>query len=143
MPFFLKQSRSVTNTAGNLDAQQSVSFALNMIDHDLRVAGVGTGVNQPTIIEANGLALTFNAQLVTNDTNSITTAAYYDPNIPDSMTVALAPSKMTLPLSAVLYPDSSYWQTPGLVSNAQTISYYLSQDSSVVTTPQTYILWRR
>jgi type II secretory pathway pseudopilin PulG len=144
MPFFLKQSRSVTNTAGNLDAQQSVSFALNMIDHDGRVAGIGTGLNQPMLVEANPLALTFNANLVTKDTAAVTTASYYDPAVADSLSTSLSPgNKITLPLAAVQYPDSSYYQTPGLVSPAQTISFYLRPDSSVVTVPATYLIWRR
>ncbi len=144
MPFFLKQSRSVTNTAGNLDAQQSVSFALNMIDHDLRVAGIGTGLNQPQLVEANPLALTFNANLITNDTTAVTTASYYDPAVSNALSTSLTPAnKITLPLSATQYPDSTYYQTAGLASPAQTIAYYLRPDSTLVTVPQTYVLWRQ
>jgi len=144
MPFFLKQSRSVTNTAGNLDAQQSVSFALNMIDHDLRVAGIGTGLNQPQLVEANPLAITFNANLITNDTTAVTTASYYDPAVSNALSTSLTPgSKITLPLSSTQYPDSTYYQAPGLASPAQTISYYLRPDSTVTTVPQTYVLWRQ
>lgn len=144
MPFFLKQSRMVTNTAGYLDAQQSVSFALNMVDHDLRIAGVGTARNQPTLVEANPLAITFNGDLVTKDTGSVTAASYYDPNVPDSVAASLTPgSRITLPLSSTQYPDSTYYQTPGVASAAETISYYLRVDSSVVSVPPTYILWRR
>lgn len=141
--FFIKQSRAVTATAGRMDAQQNVSFAMDAIDHDLRVAGVGLGANQPMIIEANQFAVSFNADLVTKDTASVTAASYYDPNVPDSLSLALTPgNKITLPYSAVQYPDSQYWQSPGVVSNAETITYYVTLDSTTARTDD-YMLLRR
>jgi len=143
LQFFIKQSGAVMATAGRLDAQQNVSFALDAIDHDLRVAGVGLGVNQPMVIEAHANAVTFNADLVTRDTASVTAASYYDPSVPDSLALALTPARaITLPYSAVTYPDSLYLQTTGLISNAETISYWVTPDSTT-TRPDDYLLLRR
>ncbi len=143
LPFLVHQTRAVASTAGYLDAQQSVSFALNYADHDLRLAGSGTAFNQPSLVEATPLAVTFNAALYTSDTSALATAAYYDPSIPDSMATLLTPAtKITLPLSAVTYPDSTYYQSGGLPSSAETISLYVAKDSSSPIA-NTYILWRR
>jgi prepilin-type N-terminal cleavage/methylation domain-containing protein len=143
LSFLVRQTRAVTVTAGRLDAQQNVSFALDELDHDLRVAGVGLGVRQPMMIEAHPYAVTFNADLVTRDTASVTAASYYDPNVPDSLSLALTPgSKISYPYSAVQYPDSQYLQASGLISNAETISYWVTLDSTT-TRPDDYLLLRR
>ena len=143
LSFFIKQTRAVTVTAGRLDAQQNVSFALNEIDHDLRMAGTGLGANQPAVIEAHPYALAFNADLVTTDTASVSTAGYYDPSIPESLTVALTPAhQITYPYSATTYPDSLYLQSTGVISNAETISYWLTPDSNTAR-PDDYLLLRQ
>lgn len=141
--FLVKQTRAVMVIAGRLDAQQNVSFAMDAISHDLRVAGVGLGNRQPMMLEANAYAVTFNADLVTTDTASVTTATYYDPSIPESLTVALKPAdKITYPLGALTYPDSTYLQSTGLLSNAETISYYFTLDSTSAVANE-YLLLRR
>lgn len=141
--FLIKQTRAVTTTAGRLDAQQNLSFALDAIDHDLRVAGVGLGQRQPMMIEAHPYAVAFNADLVTRDTASVTAASYYDPSVPDSLALALTPAhQITYPYSPVVYPDSLYIQSTGLVSNAETISYYVTPDSTS-NIPGTYLMLRR
>jgi prepilin-type N-terminal cleavage/methylation domain-containing protein len=129
--FLVKQTRAVMVISGRLDAQQNVSFAIDALSHDLRVAGVGLGNQQPMMIEANPYAVAFNADLVTTDTASVTTATYFDPSVPESLTVALTPAnKITYPLGAIAYPDSTYYQSSGLLSNAETISYYFTPDST-------------
>lgn len=143
LSFLVRQTRAVTVTAGRLDAQQNVSFALDELDHDLRVAGSGLGLRQPMIIEAHPYAVTFNADLVTTDTASVTTAAYYDPSIPDSLALALTPARhITYPFSSVQYPDSLYVQASGVISNAETISYWVTLDSTTPR-PDDYLLLRR
>jgi len=143
LSFFIKQTRAVTMTAGRLDAQQNVSFALDELNHDLRVAGVGLGLRQPMVIEAHPYAVTFNADLVTRDTASVTAASYYDPNVPDSLALALTPAhQLPYPYSGVMYPDSTYLQASGLLSNAETISYWVTLDSTTPR-PDDYLLLRR
>jgi prepilin-type N-terminal cleavage/methylation domain-containing protein len=144
VPFVVKLLRGMGGTAGVLDAQQSVSTALDFVDHDLRMAGVGAGINQPALVEANVKAVTFNADVVANDTTGEETASYYDPSVPESLAVALVKAdKITLPLAAVNYPDSTYWQSAGNVSNAETISFYLAADTSSGAATNTLALWRR
>jgi prepilin-type N-terminal cleavage/methylation domain-containing protein len=143
LSFIVRQTRAVTLTAGRLDAQQNVSFAMDEMAHDVRVAGAGLGLRQPMIIEAHPYAVTFNADLVTTDTATVTSASYYDPNVPVSLTVALTPAHhIVFPYSAVTYPDSTYLQATGLISNAETISYWVTLDSTTPR-PDDYLLLRQ
>jgi len=62
--FYLRSVRSVTDTAGRNDAQQNASYALDFLDHDIRIAGTGLSTGQPLLIEATGQAIAFNGDLL-------------------------------------------------------------------------------
>jgi prepilin-type N-terminal cleavage/methylation domain-containing protein len=152
VPFFVKESRTIGSAMGTLDAQQSVAFALNFIDHDLRVAGVGTAASQPSMVEAEPKEMAFNANLVTadsTDTLALLTAAYYDPSQAVALTTLLDSTQaITLPLSplytgSVAYPKLDYYQSAGLKATAQTIVIYLAKDTSTGVVANTYALWRK
>lgn len=141
VPFFRYQARSVSASAGRLDALQNARYAQNAIDRDLRIAGIGIVDAQPLIVQADGFAITFNADLATKDKLD-PSSIYYDPDIDSIGTISMdRSSKVTLPLSAISYPDSNYMAGP-VPSTAETISYWLVKDSTAVRTDQ-YILWRR
>jgi hypothetical protein len=96
---------------------------------------------QPMIVQADGFAITFNADLVTKDRND-PMSIYYDADIDSTGADAMMnTSKVTLPNSAVSYPDSNY-MSGGVSSPAETISYWLTKDSTASRTDQ-YILFRR
>ena len=99
VPFFKMQARSLSASAGRLDAQQNARFSQNTVDRDLRLAGTGVLSNQPMIVQADQFSLTFNADIVTRDENDIN-AAYYDPDV-DSMSTAsmITTQQITLPHS--------------------------------------------
>lgn len=141
VPFFTMQARSLSASAGRLDAQQNARFSQNTVDRDLRVAGTGVLSNQPMIVLADQFALTFNADIVTRDQNDLN-SAYYDPDV-DSMSTAsmLTSQRVTLPYSAVVYPQMNYLQS-GVPGAAETISYWASVDSTVSAGNQ-YVLFRR
>lgn len=141
VPFFRYQARSVSASAGRLDALQNARYAQNAIDRDLRIAGIGIISAQPLMVQADGFAITFNADLATKDKND-PSSIYYDPDIDSSGTVSMdRGNKVTLPLSAVSYPDSNYLAND-VPSTAETVSYWLVKDSTATRTDQ-YILWRR
>lgn len=141
VPFFRAQARSLSADAGRLDAQQAARFAQSTIDRDLRLAGAGVLSNQPMIEQADQFALTFNADVVTRDPND-PNAAYYDPDVDSLGTVALQQGQaITLPLSAVQYPQANF-TTGGVPGAAETISYWMSVDSTVSAGNQ-YVLFRR
>lgn len=141
VPFFRYQARSVSASAGRLDALQNARYAQNAIDRDLRISGIGIVQAQPMIVQADGFAVTFNADLATKDRND-PMSIYYDADIDSSGTDAmLNSSKVVLPRSAVSYPDSNY-MNGGVSSPAETISYWLTRDSTATRSDQ-YILFRR
>lgn len=139
---FQKQSRAVATQAGRLDAQQNSRFAMSMIDRELRIAGVGVVDAQPLLVQAAPLAITFNADLAALDTGD-KGAVYINPDADSAAVDVLRNSeKVTLPTSTNQYPDSTYMQNGGVPSNAETISYWLSHDSTSSYTNE-YILFRR
>ncbi len=139
---FQKQSSSVSTQAGRLDAQSNSRFALSMLDRELRVAGVGVADVQPLLVQAGAVALTFNADLVALDTGDLG-AVYINPDADSAgVSVMRTSNKITLPGMARQYPDTTYLQNVGVPSNAETISYWLSHDSTSSRSNE-YILFRR
>jgi hypothetical protein len=139
---FRSQSNAVSTQAGRLDAQQNSRFAIGNLDRELRMAGGGVVNQQPLLVMAGATALTFNADLVALDTGDLA-AVYINPDA-DSGAVGVLRStnKITLPGTSNLYPDTTYMQNGGIPSNAETISYWLSRDSTSTRTNE-YILFRR
>lgn len=151
VPFFTLQMRQLQQNLARADAQQTARFAQTMVDRELRNIGIavtdmqaalGIPRPQPKIVQADGFAVTFNTNLVANDTLDMN-AVYYDPNVPHSLTTALAsPGAITLPLSPASYPDYVYRDENGLLSTAETVSYWASVDSTAPATDE-YVLFRR
>lgn len=128
IPFFLVQSRALAAQSGRLDAQLNVNFGLDAIERDLRVAGVGVTARQPLLVQAATDAITFNADLTTTSSADFA-AVYYDPDAPAQTVGLLWPANaVTLPNSVWSYPDSAYWQSAGIPSAAETISYWVEPD---------------
>jgi len=141
VPFFRYQARSVSASAGRLDALQNARYAQSAIDRDLRISGIGIVQAQPMIVQADGFAVTFNADLATKDIND-PMSIYYDVDMDSSGTDAMNnANKVVLPNSAVSYPDSNY-VNGAIASPAETIQYWLVKDSAATRTDQ-YILYRR
>lgn len=151
VPFFSLQMRQLQQDLGRSDAQQTARFAQNMVDRELRNIGIattpmnpGAGIprNQPKIVLAHAFAVTFNSNLVANDTIDMN-AVYYDPNVPAALTTALpAASMIQLPLTARPYPDLVYRDNVGALSTAETVSYWASIDSTSGQ-PDEYVMFRR
>lgn len=140
VPFFRLQARSVGANAGRMDAHFNAQFAVNAIDRDLRVAGAGIVDAQPMIVYAAPNAVTFNTDLVSTNPGD-PGAVYLDPDALASLTTVLPRERpITLPLSAVAYPDSTYWLSAGLRSRAETISYWVEPDGG---SSGTYVMYRR
>lgn len=151
VPFFTLQMRQMHQDMSRSDAQQTARFAQNMVDRELRNIGIavtsmqptqGIPRNQPKIVQAHPFAVTFNSNLVAHDTVDMN-AVYYDPNVPVSMTSALpAAGMVTLPLSSASYPDYVYRDQAGMISSAETISFWASLDSTASSSDH-YVLFRR
>ncbi len=151
VPFFTMQMRALAQDVGRTDAQQTARYAQNTVDRELRNIGIGVqpmdasqGIprNQPKIVQAHAYSVTFNTDLIANDTADVE-AVYFDPNVPLNMTVAMTTgATVSLPYSSKSYPDYTYRKSDASLSLAETVSYWVSPDSSA-TGSNMYVLWRR
>lgn len=141
LPFLSGQSRVVSSTAGRLDAVQNARFAQNAVDRELRMVGVNTLGTQPLLVQADKYAVTFNADLVTRDVDDVW-SIYYDPDADSLATIAMQPPAVALPVTGFNYPTVAMLDRSGLPGRAETISYWVSADS---TSPRAneYVLFRK
>ena len=139
---FRKQGAVIAAQSGRLEAQQTAQFTLSLIDRELRLAGVGVVDMQPILVQADANALTFNADLVSSVPGD-PSAVYIDEDAENQYALVWqSADKKALPTATRLYPDTTYMRSAGLPSGAETISFWISKDSSV-TGNNEYILWRR
>jgi len=142
--FYLRSLRSVSNTAGRNDAQQNASFALDFMDHDLRIAGTGLAQSQPLFIAATNTSLGFNADLITHDTSASAPGTYFDPSVPDSVALAWQQSSaQNLKNSSFAYPESTFHQSPGVISAAETVQFWLTVDPTPGAPANRYYMMRQ
>jgi len=142
--FMRKQSNLVSREAVRSDALQNAEFAASQIDRELREAGAGVVDIQPMLVQIDSQALTFNANMVSIDTGDVR-AVYQLRDADTTGTRAMYFSEaIALPNSSPTksYPDTTYLAASGVISGAETISYYLRPDSTT-TLPNRYILMRR
>jgi hypothetical protein len=98
---------------------------------------------QPTLVQADSMAVTFNADLVSNDIDDVS-AVYIDTAAAElATTVWRSVNKQLLPhTNTFYYPDSTHMRSAGAPSGAETISYWLRRDSTSAATNE-HILWRK
>ncbi|MEO7217147.1 MAG: prepilin-type N-terminal cleavage/methylation domain-containing protein [Gemmatimonadaceae bacterium] len=146
VPLFRTQVRAMGSTAGVSDAQQNVRFAISTIERQIRVAGAGVSDQQPLLIQADPYAVTFDADYASRDTASeggAFGAVYYDPDLPVGATMSMTPAhQVTLPLSSVTWPTTSYYRGASAPSAAETISFWVAPDNSPGSNGR-YALFRR
>lgn len=140
IPFVRVQSRALGENAGRLEAEQIARFAQRSIDRELRVATGDSG--QPVIVQATGMALSFNANVLASDATD-PVALSVEAGAPSTLAMSwqLADAA-ALPLSAVTYPTMNYRATDGSTSRVETIHYYLESDT-LAGRSDDYVLYRR
>lgn len=130
VPFFRAQVLAVATHSGRMDAQQNVRFGASVIDRELRVAGVGVVSTQPLIVQAAPDAITFSVDFASRSLADLG-SVYYNPDLDPAAVVSLTPATaIELPLSPVVYPDTSYAQAGGAPSTAETISFWVTPDTA-------------
>jgi hypothetical protein len=139
---FRVQANAVSTQAGRLDAMQNSRFALGLLEREIRMAGVGVADAQPLLVMAGPMAVSFNADLAALDTGDYS-AVYINPDADSAaVDVMRKAAKITLPGTSRQWPDTDYTYNVGVPSNAETITYWLSLDSTS-TRSNEYILFRR
>ncbi len=139
---FTQIEQTLSEQSGRVEAQQNGVMSLSGLDRDLRMAGVGVVGIQPILVQADARAITFNGDLISGvlgDPGSV----YVDVDADSSSVLVYRHTdEKALPLSTVQYPDSTYTQPGGAPSNAETISYWFSRDSTS-TAADEYIFFKR
>jgi len=137
-----RQSAALSAQAGRIDAQQIGHFSLVALERELRMAGAGVVDPQPVLVQAAPLAITFNADLMSQIPND-PSAVYYTPDADSAaFGVFLKSAKKAMPTTTWQYPDSTYMKAAGVEAGAETISFWLSKDSTSLATNE-YLLFRR
>ena len=141
--YFMQQTRMLSHQSGRLEAQQNAQFSLATLDREMRVAGIGVVDAQPILVQAEGRAITFNADLVSRVAND-PSAVYIDADADSASTLGFPwADRKLLPLSTTKsYPDTNYFLGPGVPSRAETVSFWVSRDSTSPD-PQEFLLFRR
>jgi prepilin-type N-terminal cleavage/methylation domain-containing protein len=120
---------------------QNGRFAINEMEKDLRTSGAGAPDIQPQLVYIADSVIVFNANYWTNTPGDVE-AVYYNPDAPDSAVAAMrTTSKITIPFTATLYPDTNYL-VGASNSASETIVFWFARDTD---TPRTddFTLWRR
>ena len=141
LPFVTNQPKLVAAAAARGDALQGARFAQTTVDRELRMIGTGTLPAQPMLVYADAYALTFNADLVTRDDDDVW-AVGYDPDADPGAVLAMQPPAAALPRGTLTYPQATFVGADGVPGAAETVSYWVSPDSSTVAGDD-YVLWRR
>jgi hypothetical protein len=140
--FFRKQQQLMAGQSGRLTAQQNGQFTAISLERELRMAGAGVADAQPILVQADARAITFNVDLISSDMTDVI-AVYHRPDAnPAGLQALLSTTKIKLPNTTINYPDSTYMRSAGVLSGAETISYYLQPDSTSAI-PGQFLLLRR
>jgi prepilin-type N-terminal cleavage/methylation domain-containing protein len=142
LAFLRAQGRSFTLGSQRVAMLQNSRFALDELEKDLRTAGAGAPDIQPPLIYLGASVIAFNANYLTNTPGDVF-AVYYNPDAPTGSTDAVRKSgQFTIPLTAVVYPDTDYLDGGVINSAAETITFYFVADSST-TRADDYVLYRQ
>jgi len=137
-----RENKLMWRASERMNALQNVRYAADELEQELRTAGAVTLGNQPFVVYADTHVFAFNANYVTNTTGDFT-AVYYDPDAPDQIAQAMLQSqRYTFPLTSFAYPDTTYKNAAGINSQAETIIFYFTLDTSTTRTDD-YLLYRK
>ena len=101
---------------------------------------------QPPIIYIDNNTFAFNADYASNtppDSNGIYYSIYYTPRAPTSEVSAISVSnQITIPNTAVVYPQADYLLAPGIMGPAEMIVFWFAPDTETARTDD-YVLFRQ
>jgi len=140
LPFVRAQTRALGVSAGRMDAEQLARYAQRAIDADLRRTSADAG--QPLLVYAGPLGISFTANLLARDTLD-PSAAELSAGAATTLTESWRLSDAAaIPLTARNFPTQDYLGPDGGISHNETISYYLTSDTTTGRS-DIYVLYRR
>jgi prepilin-type N-terminal cleavage/methylation domain-containing protein len=141
LAFLRAQGRSFSLGSQRVAMLQNSRFAFDEMEKDLRTAGAGAPDIQPPLIYLGASVIAFNANYLTNTPGDVF-AVYYNPDAITGSTEAVRKTEQfTIPLTAVLYPDTDY-VVAGINSAAETITFFFTPDTST-SRGDDYVLYRQ
>ena len=135
------QSKNFRVGASRMELGQDIRYAFNTIDRTLRTTGAGVAPNQPMFVFGSNDALVFNTNFASDIQDG--SAVYINPDLaPGAITSLLNTQKITIPGTAIQYPDSNYFWGVATPSRAETFTIFFRPDSTT-TDPSDFILFQR
>lgn len=138
---FRSQSKNFRVGGTKMELTQNIRYAMSTIDRTLRTTGAGTASAQPMFVYGGNDVIVFNTNFASNlpDGNAV----YINPDLPagaiNSITTG---TPITLPNTAVNYPQQNYFWGGATPSRAETIMFYFRPDSTTAD-PNDYVLLER
>lgn len=140
LPFVRAQTRALGVSAGRMDAEQLARYAQRAIDADLRRTSADAG--QPLLVYAGPRGISFTANLLSRDTLD-PSAAELSAGAATTLTESWRLSDAAaIPLTARNFPTRDYTGPDSGISHNETISYYLTSDTTTGRS-DIYVLYRR
>ena len=140
---FRKQSASVSTQSGRLDAQQNSQFAISTDRARAPCGGRRRGRRAAAARHGQQARPHVQRRSRLRSTRATMGSVYINPDADSAaVDVLRSTAPITLPGTSKTYPDTTYTSSPGVPSNAETISYWLSHDSTS-SFSNDYILFRR
>jgi prepilin-type N-terminal cleavage/methylation domain-containing protein len=141
LTFLGRQGSAFRLGSERMDVLQNQRFAATTLSNDLRTAGSNVPDQQPQLVYAGVSLIAFNADYATNVVNDAW-AVYHDADAPTGAVTALrAAQKITLPGTAVQFPNVDYTYQ-GANSPAELLIFYFTPDPTTSRTDD-YILYRQ
>jgi hypothetical protein len=136
LSFLDQQTKVFSQGTVQMEAQQNLRFAMNILEKDLNTVGTNLVADQPFMVYADTHVVAFNADY---------SSKIVDPNavyIDTAMSVLQANSvtkanQFTIPGTTAVWPDTTYFSSP-----AETIIFYFEPDAST-TRVDDYLLYRK
>ena len=123
------QSRNFRKGGQSMELTQNLRYAMSTVDRVLRTLGAGVAPNQPMLVYAANDVVVFNANFASDISDG--NAVYINPDLPAGAIDGLTNSpKITIPGTAIQYPDSNYFWGPATPSRAETILLFFRPDST-------------
>ena len=125
------QSRGLTRGAETMGMLQNQRFSTSLVTQDVQTAGAHLGSDQPPIVYAGANAFAFNADYAAN-TPGDPFATYVLPEAPAGQVTAWRRAQQTAVSGSnpgFLYPAVDYRGATGIVSAAETITFFFQADS--------------
>ncbi|MGH7658930.1 MAG: PilW family protein, partial [Gemmatimonadales bacterium] len=133
------QSTNFRKGGTRMEVVQNMRYAMSTIDRVLRTTGAGVGTNQPMFVYGSNDVVLFNTNYATIIPDG--TALYTNPDLPaGAVGSMLNNAQLTIPGTAILYPDSNYFWGGVTPSNAETMMFFFRPDSTTAADPNDFLL---